>query len=365
MRRRWVVMVLAGAVVVWCAAPLAVARASTWGKAIEVPGLGSLNQGGNAQLASVSCASAGNCTAGGFYRDGSGHGQAFVVRETNGTWAKAIEVPGSGTLDAGGGAEVKSVSCATAGNCAAIGVYNDGSGKTQAFVASKANGVWGNAIEVPGLGTLNKRGDVAVVSVSCASAGNCAAGGFYTDGSGHTQAFVVSQANGTWAKAIEVPGSGTLNTAGNAATDSVSCATAGNCVAAGGYDGSGHLQAFVVRETNGSWRGAFEVPGSGTLNFGGFGPDQDCRRRRRQLGRVLRQGVRLPLRPGAAHGNGGLLRVHLRHIWSGRLFPAASHRRPGSHGPSRQVDIRAAGRGPRRLPCPRRRRWRHRGRCPA
>jgi hypothetical protein len=326
MRRHRAVIVLAGAAAVWCAAPPAAAWASTWGTAIEVPGLGSLNQGGNAQLASVSCPSAGNCTAGGFYRDGSGHGQAFVVRETNGTWAKAIEVPGSGTLDAGGGAEVKSVSCAKAGNCAAIGVYADGSGKTQAFVVSKANGVWSNAIEVPGLGTLNKDGavatdsvscasagncaaaggyidgsdhfqvfvvsetngtwgtaieaphlgtlnaggDAAVFSVSCAPAGNCAAGGFYTDGSGHTQAFVVSHANGTWAKAIEVPGSGTLNTAGNAATDSVSCATAGNCVAAGGYDGSGHLQAFVVRETNGSWRGAFEVPGSGTLNFGGF-----------------------------------------------------------------------------------------------
>ena len=118
MRRRWAVIVLAGSVAVWCAAPLAVARASTWGTAIEVPGLGSLNQGGNAQLASVSCASAGHCTAGGFYRDGSGDGQAFVVRETNGAWAKAIEVPGSGTLDAGGGAEVKSVSCATAANCA-------------------------------------------------------------------------------------------------------------------------------------------------------------------------------------------------------------------------------------------------------
>ncbi len=327
MRRHWAVIVLAGAAAVWCAAPPAAAWAGTWGTAIEVPGLGSLNQGGNAQLASVSCASAGHCTAGGFYRDGSGHGQAFVVREKNGIWAKAIEVPGSGTLDAGGGAEVKSVSCATAGNCAAIGVYADGSGKTQAFVVSKANGVWGNAIEVPGLGALNKDGavatdsvscasagncaaaggyidgsdrfqvfvvseangtwgtaieaphlgtlnaggDAAVFSVSCATAGNCAAGGFYTDGSGHTQAFVVSQANGTWAKAIEVPGSGTLNTAGNAATDSVSCATAGNCVAAGGYkDGSGHLQAFVVRETSGSWRGAFEVPGTGALNFGGF-----------------------------------------------------------------------------------------------
>jgi len=29
--------------------------------------------------------------------------------------------------------------------------------------------------------------------VSCGSAGNCAAGGTYTGGAGHTQAFVVNQ----------------------------------------------------------------------------------------------------------------------------------------------------------------------------
>jgi len=269
MRRQWAVIVLAGAAVVWCAAPLAVARASTWGTAIEVPGLASLNQGGQAQLASVSCPSAGNCTAGGFYADGSGHGHAFVVRETNGTWAKAIEVPGSGALDAGGGAEVDSVSCATAGNCAAIGPYSDGSG-TQVFVASKANGTWGNAIEVPGLGALNKHGAVAPDSVSCASAGNCAAAGGYLDGSFRYQVFVVSETNGTWGNAIEVPGSGTLNAGGNAAIFSVSCPSAGNCAAGGFYrDGSGHGQAFVVRETNGTWGKAIEVPGSGALNAGG------------------------------------------------------------------------------------------------
>jgi hypothetical protein len=52
----------------------------------------------------------------------------------------------------------------------------------------------GNAIEVPGLGALNAGGDAIVNSVSCAAAGNCAAGGSYKDGSGHIQAFVVSQA---------------------------------------------------------------------------------------------------------------------------------------------------------------------------
>lgn len=60
-------------------------RAGTWGTAREVPGTAALNQGGSASVNSVSCGSAGNCSAGGFYTDGSGHQQAFVASETNGT----------------------------------------------------------------------------------------------------------------------------------------------------------------------------------------------------------------------------------------------------------------------------------------
>ena len=165
-----------------------------WRAAIEVPGSGTLNAGGNAQVESVSCASAGNCAAGGLYSDRSRRGQAFVASEVNGMWRAAIELPGSGKLDAGGrAATLKSVSCASAGNCAAGGYYTDGSGHTQAFVASEVNGNWRAAIQVPGTGTLNAGGEAGVDSVSCASAGNCAAGGSYRDGSGHGQAFVVSQ----------------------------------------------------------------------------------------------------------------------------------------------------------------------------
>jgi len=241
MRRHRAVLVLAGGLVVWCAAPVAVARAGTWGTAIEVPGLGSLDRGGQAEVASVSCPSAGNCTAGGFYTDSSRHGHAFVVRETNGTWKKAIEVPGSGALDAGGSAEVESVSCATAGNCTAIGVYSDGSGHYQVFVVSETHGTWGTAIEVPGFGALNKQLAPADDAVSCASAGNCTATGGYQDGSNHYQVFVVSETHGTWGTAIEVPGLGTLNAGGDAAIFSVSCASAGNCATGGFYtDSSGH-----------------------------------------------------------------------------------------------------------------------------
>ena len=83
--------------------------------------------------------------------------------------------------------------------------------------------------------------------MSCGAAGDCVAGGSYRDGSGHYHAFVVSEKNGVWVSAVEVPGSAALNRGGTAGVSSVSCRAAGECAAGGGYqDGSGHYQAFVV-----------------------------------------------------------------------------------------------------------------------
>src|SRR5216683_2611505 len=53
-------------------------------------------------------------------------------------------------------------------------------GAASAVTGAVWTGGWGRAMEVPGSGALNKGGDAVVISVSCASAGNCAAGGFYT-----------------------------------------------------------------------------------------------------------------------------------------------------------------------------------------
>jgi len=235
----------------------------SWGGAIEVPGTATLNSGRDAGVLSVSCAAAGDCAAGGYYRDGTGHHQAFVVDETNGVWGDAVAVPGTAALNSGGWAEVGSISCAAAGDCAAGGFYLDGSGGFQAFVVSETNGSWGGAIEVPGTAILNSGHWAWVLSVSCAAAGDCAAGGHYRNGTGHHQAFVVGETNGSWGDAVEVPGTAALNSGGWAEVDSISCSTASDCAAGGFYtDGSGDSQAFVVGETNGSWGDAIEVPGT-------------------------------------------------------------------------------------------------------
>jgi hypothetical protein len=287
----------------------AAAAGGTWGSAQEVAA--ALNTGGFAEVNSVSCASAGNCSAGGFYTSSSGPTPAFVVSEANGAWGAAHPV--AAALNRGGIAAVSSVSCASAGNCSAGGFYTDKSGFRRAFVVSEANGAWGTAQHVAA--ALNTGGDAEVNSVSCATAGNCTAGGYYDTLNPSSQpAFVVTETNGTWGTARKVaagrvavinsvscaaPGNCTaggtsglqafavnekngtwgtaqkvaaaLNTGGFAAVNSVSCATAGNCSAGGYYtDSSGNAQAFGVSSRNGAWGTADEIPGSGTFNKGGY-----------------------------------------------------------------------------------------------
>src|SRR5262249_8287943 len=144
-----------------------------WGQAIEVPGLGTLNTRGLAEVVSVSCGTAGNCAAGGFYFAPTL--QPVVVSEHDGSWRNAIQGP----PPLPGGGQPCSVSCGSAGNRGAAGSHYAALCRSEGFVVSEQNGRWGAAIAVPGLGTLNAGGLAQLFSVSCASAGNCAAGGFY------------------------------------------------------------------------------------------------------------------------------------------------------------------------------------------
>ena len=104
------------------------------------------------------------------------------------SWGSAIEVPGIASL--GVDSTVSALSCASPGNCAADGFYADASNNYQAFVVGENNGVWGSAIELPGIAALNPLGESVVVnSISCVSTGPCVAGGSYQN---PQQAFITS-----------------------------------------------------------------------------------------------------------------------------------------------------------------------------
>ena len=170
----------------------------TWHKAIAIPGIVGLNPGGFAVVASVSCASAGNCGAGGTYTDGSKHLQAFIVNEVNGTWHDAIKVPGTVAVDQYSVGGVGAVSCAAPGNCSAGGTFRsprDPLQKEDAFVVNEVNGRWHTAIAVPGLARLSQSGSAHFYALSCGAVANCSAGGIYdlANNPASEQAFLVSE----------------------------------------------------------------------------------------------------------------------------------------------------------------------------
>lgn len=285
-------------------------KSGSWGKAQLIPGLAALaGRGGSAQITSVACPASGYCVAVGHYGNFTAH--AFVASETRGVWGNAAQIPGLATLDTAGLGSANLVSCPSIGNCTVAGDYGTGSAANPVgheFVASEANGAWRGAIPVPGLDAL---ADVAggneaeVTSLSCASAGNCALGGQsmsalsspaagpaglgdvrrelasgrsvtrfgqsarlalasplastpQASASGAIEPFVASEVNGTWgnATAPAIPG---LTGSGQSQVTTVQCPAAGHCVAAGAYSVSATSNAgggFYVTQSGTGWSAA-------------------------------------------------------------------------------------------------------------
>jgi hypothetical protein len=233
----------------------------TWGRAEEIPGLAALNKARYASVGPISCASPGNCVAGGSYQDSRRHPQAFLVSQVHGTWRKAIEVPGTAMLNRVG-AGISSVACTTPGDCTAVGSYLSRYKHGQPFVISEVHGKWGTANQVPGMLALNPAGIAGLGSLSCASAGNCTAGGTIKVDNNDTLAFVVSEVHGNWGTAVQVPGTATLGATGGAGVSSVSCASPGNCAVAGYYyDSQGAQYPFVENQAGGTFGTAVLAPG--------------------------------------------------------------------------------------------------------
>jgi len=237
-----------------------------WKTAIEVPGMAALNVGGFANVDAISCASAGNCSAGGsFAHNKAGDQRAFLVNEVKGKWHRAVQVPSTLALN-----DITTISCHSVGNCSAGGGYSVGESPTKVFVVNEVKGSWQTASLVVGLAKVNTGGNGAnITSLSCGSGGNCSAGGNYTDDTQISRAFIVNETNGRWQSAMPVSGTIDYLTANdNATISSISCSSKGNC-SAGGHDvGATGFQAFVVNEEKGRWKNAIEVPGMSTLNVG-------------------------------------------------------------------------------------------------
>ena len=225
----------------------------------------------DADLSWVSCASAGNCVAVGGYLDHSNRVQGLLAEERQGRWLTASEAPlpgdarGERALARGFADPVRSVSCASAGRCAAVGWYQDRSGHQNGLLLSGKHGRWSAAeASLPANAATNP--EVQLNSVSCAGAGDCTAVGTYLDAFGHLHALLVSEVAGRWAPGVEArlphdarPAQQTQNQILN--VNSVSCASPGYCIAVGNYqDRTGAGQGLLLTQRRGRWKPGAEAP---------------------------------------------------------------------------------------------------------
>lgn len=206
-------------------------------------------------LLAVSCASAGNCSAGGQYTDSTGHFQGLLLNEVSGTWSALTPTLPSG----GSGAQINSVSCPSAGNCTAVGTYL--ASGTQGLLLTETSGVWGTGVKAT-LPSPNASPGVALNSVSCPSAGNCSAVGTFIDSASHQQGVLLTESSGTWSAGVKAATPSNAASFNNTIVNSVSCVSPGNCAAVGSYKdntASNNTQGLLLSQSGGTWGTGVEV----------------------------------------------------------------------------------------------------------
>jgi PASTA domain-containing protein len=235
-----------------------------WGSATEaaLPANAATGAKQDVQINSVSCSSVGNCSAVGSYVDGSGAQQGLLLTETGGTWATGVEA--SLPADAATNPDVflNQISCGSAGNCSAVGEYSDSSGNGQGLLLTETAGVWGTGVEPAPPANAATASEVGLVSVSCASAGNCTAVGGYLDDSNNFQGLLLTETAGVWGAGIEaqLPPKA-ASSQQEVALNSVSCGSPGNCSAVGGYlNSSGGAEGLLLNEKAGNWGTGLKAP---------------------------------------------------------------------------------------------------------
>jgi hypothetical protein len=226
----------------------------TWADATEVTTVAALtSSGGYAVIRALSCQAGGTCTGAGSYRDSSNAEQAFVVSESEGTWATPVQPASSATFPDESTANFQTISCSSNGNCAAAGGYYETTGASQPIVAAESGGTWTDAVVVPGVaakntGEISGHPDSRVTSISCTGDGDCSAGGVFTGSQDLLEDFVDTQTSGTWGSAAGIPATATSGGSGSV-VESISCWSPGNCNA-GGETAN---QDFVAPERAGTW----------------------------------------------------------------------------------------------------------------
>lgn len=230
---------------------------------------------------SVSCPLAGTCAVVGHYEAADHTTRALLIAEQKGMWGTVTEVPlppdASTTFpppdsQSFAGGFLSLASCPSVGNCTTVGTYTRKPLEAAyPWRFDEVGGQWvaattGLQLPTGAATTVDSRGGGAspflgFSGLSCPSAGNCTAVGGYVDLHSDFQGAIFTERGGTWSKGLKAP---VPNGAGNN-TDpmellnpltAVSCSTTNDCAAVGWFvkGGSETRHGLLLAEHQGKWK---------------------------------------------------------------------------------------------------------------
>jgi len=216
----------------------------------------------SAGLFSVACTAAGACTAGGNYQDARQQIEPMVAAQSRGHWSRGTPLvlpPGAAAQPY---AQVNGIACRSAGNCVAVGDYENGrSMNLQAFIATESHGRWSRAFTPRLPANASAPASAQLEAVACTRDGSCAAVGSYRDSSGNAQTMVLAKPTaGPWRQATEIASPPSAAANPDAFMTGIACSGPGTCVAVGNYSVSPtQFEAMGAVELRGAWHRATEI----------------------------------------------------------------------------------------------------------
>src|SRR5262249_44079140 len=155
----------------------------------------------------------------------------LLLTQTSGHWT-AAEAPLPANARSDLSADLLSVSCASAGNCTAVGAYIDSSNNQQGLLLTQTSGNWATGVKAPLPAASAPAPAVALRWGSCRAPGSSPARRTSLVRPGRPQGLLLTQTSGHWT-AAEAPVPANAAPDPGVVSNSVSCGSAGNCTAVG------------------------------------------------------------------------------------------------------------------------------------
>ena len=221
-------------------------------------------------LLGVTCASASECWAVGYYYNDNVISQTLIERWDGTSWS-IVSSPNTSTSDYN---SLSGVTCVSASECWAVGYYFTSDNFVDQTLIERWDGTSWSIVSSPNTSTTEAN---VVLGVTCVSASECWAVGYYYGLDDLISQTLIERWNGTSWTIVNSPNTNTLSNV----LLGVTCGSASDCWAVGNYAVTGSVLQTLIERWNGTSWAIASSPNTSTSQSNFLygvtcGPTSDC-----------------------------------------------------------------------------------------